>query len=89
MRRTVEAINDFLRPWLRRAFAVFVAWPICLVVLGMNIRHRNRLPLKGPAIVTPNHNSHLDTAAMLTIFPISVIPKCGRWRRPTTFSSRG
>lgn len=68
-------LNDWLRPWLRRAFAVCVAWPICLVVLGMNIRHRNRLPLKGPAIVTPNHNSHLDTAAMLTIFPVSVIPQ--------------
>ena len=75
MHRALEAVNEFLRPWLRRAFAVCVAWPICLVVLGMNIRHRNRLPLKGPAIVTPNHNSHLDTAAMLTIFPISVIPK--------------
>ena len=67
--------SEWLRPWLRRAFALFVARPICLVVLGMNIRHRNRLPLKGPAIVTPNHNSHLDTAAMLTIFPLSVIPK--------------
>ena len=71
----MKALNDFLRPWLRRLFAVTVAWPICLVVLGMNIRHRNRLPLKGPAIVTPNHNSHLDTAAMLTIFPLSVIPQ--------------
>ncbi len=68
-------INDALRPWLRRAFALLVAWPVCLVVLGMNIRHRTRLPLKGPAIVTPNHNSHLDTAAMLTIFPLSVIPQ--------------
>lgn len=75
MQPTLDAVNEFLHPWLRRAFAVCVAWPICLVVLGMNIRHRNRLPLKGPAIVTPNHNSHLDTAAMLTIFPIGVIPK--------------
>lgn len=70
-----QRLNDFLRPWLRRFFAITVAWPICLVVLGMNIRHRNRLPLKGPAIITPNHNSHLDTAAMLTIFPLSVIPQ--------------
>ena len=75
MTGAMARINDALRPWLRRAFALLVAWPICLVVLGMNIRHRNRLPLKGPAIVTPNHNSHLDTAAMLTIFPLSVIPK--------------
>ena len=74
-RSMVDRVSAWLRPWLRRAFAVCVAWPICLVVLGMNIRHRNRLPLKGPAIVTPNHNSHLDTAAMLTIFPVSVIPQ--------------
>ena len=65
----------FLRPLCRWLFVVCVAYPICLVVLGMNIRHRNRLPLKGPAIVTPNHNSHLDTLAMLTLFPLGLIPK--------------
>lgn len=65
----------FLRPICRWLFVVCVAYPICLVVLGMNIRHRNRLPVKGPAIVTPNHNSHLDTLAMLTLFPLSSIPK--------------
>ncbi len=54
---------------------ILVAWPICLVVLGMNVRHRNRLPRAGPAIVTPNHNSHLDTLAMLTLFPWRQIPK--------------
>ena len=65
----------FFRPICRWLFVVCVAYPICLVVLGMNIRHRNRLPVKGPAIVTPNHNSHLDTLAMLTLFPLSSIPK--------------
>lgn len=59
-----------LARWL---FVVLVGWPICLVVLGMNVRHRNRLPKKGPAIVTPNHNSHLDTLAMLTLFPLRQI----------------
>lgn len=58
--------------WL---FVVCVAWPVCLVVLGMNVRHRNRLPRTGPAIVTPNHNSHLDTLAMLTLFPLSRIAR--------------
>jgi 1-acyl-sn-glycerol-3-phosphate acyltransferase len=63
------------RALCRWLFVVFVAYPICLVVLGMNVRHRTRLPLKGPAIVTPNHNSHLDTLAMLTLFPLWLIPK--------------
>ena len=65
----------FFRPLCRWLFLILVAWPICMVVLGMNIRHRNRLPKKGPAIVTPNHNSHLDTLAVLTLFRFSVIPK--------------
>ena len=65
----------FLRALCRWAFLILVAWPICLVVLGMNVRHRNRLPRQGPAIVTPNHNSHLDTLAMLTLFPWRQIPK--------------
>ncbi len=64
----------YLRPLFRWLFVILLAWPVCLVVLGMNIRHRNRLPLRGPAIVTPNHNSHLDTLAMLTLFPLRAIP---------------
>lgn len=65
----------FVRPLCRWIFVILVAWPICLVVLGMNVRHRNRLPRSGPAIVTPNHNSHLDTLAMLTLFPLRLIPR--------------
>ncbi|MBL8386253.1 MAG: 1-acyl-sn-glycerol-3-phosphate acyltransferase [Burkholderiales bacterium] len=61
-----------LARWL---FVVLLAWPVCLVVLGMNVRHRNRLPRDGPAIVTPNHNSHLDTLAMLTLFPLRRIAR--------------
>lgn len=71
----MSPLHRAFRSLCRWLFVICVAYPICLVVLGMNIRHRNRLPLKGPAIVTPNHNSHLDTLAMLTLFPLSVIPK--------------
>ena len=66
---------NLFRSIARWLFVLLLAWPICLVVLGMNVRHRNRLPRKGPAIVTPNHNSHLDTLAMLTLFPLRQIPK--------------
>lgn len=31
------------------------------------------MPLSGPAIIVANHNSHLDTAVLISLFPLSVI----------------
>ncbi|GAA5787172.1 lysophospholipid acyltransferase family protein [Chitiniphilus shinanonensis] len=56
---------------LRLGFVVGVAWPVTLVWLGLAIRHRERLPLRGPAIVVANHNSHLDILTLYTLFPLS------------------
>jgi 1-acyl-sn-glycerol-3-phosphate acyltransferase len=62
-------------PLLRILFVALVAYPVVLVVLGLNVRNRVRLPRGGPAIVAANHNSHLDTLVLFTLFPLLSIPR--------------
>ena len=56
-------------------FFAFIVKPIVFVILGLNIRGRENLPLKGGAVIAPNHNSHLDTLVIMSLYPLSKIDK--------------
>lgn len=60
---------------LRHAFFWLVVRPVVLIVLGLNTRHRTRMLSDGPGIVVANHNSHLDTLVLMTLFPARMLDK--------------
>lgn len=60
---------------LRLLFFLILVRLVVLIVIGLRIANKERLPKSGPAIVVANHNSHLDTMVLMTLFPINLLDK--------------
>jgi 1-acyl-sn-glycerol-3-phosphate acyltransferase len=60
---------------IRLLLLILIARPIAQFITGADVIGRDKLPRSGPAIIAANHNSHIDTLLLLTLFPPRLMSK--------------
>jgi len=54
---------------VQRLFFALVVRPFLALFVGLRVRGREHLPERDPFLLIANHSSHLDAAALLSLFP--------------------
>ena len=62
MRRLLQRVSLY-------AFHILFVRPVLRWVVGVRYRRLNQVP-GGPCLVVSNHNSHIDAAVLMTMFPL-------------------
>ncbi len=62
-------------PSTARLIHAAILRPALRLLLNPRVRHAERLPSSGPAVIVANHNSHLDTPLLMTLFPLDALPR--------------
>jgi 1-acyl-sn-glycerol-3-phosphate acyltransferase len=60
---------------IRFIFLALIARPLARFMTGADVIGAEHLPKTGPAIIAANHNSHVDTLLLLTMFPVRLLPR--------------
>ena len=65
------------KKFLKYIFFLFIVKPYIHLVLGVNVNDVENLPKisKGPSIIVANHNSHIDTLLVMSLFSCEQILK--------------
>ncbi len=55
---------------LKQLFFALIVKPLVVFICGVHIRGRENLPYDTPCILVANHNSHIDTLILMSLFPL-------------------
>ena len=55
---------------LRRGFFLLLVRPFLKLFIGIRVEGAENLPAEDPFLLVANHNSHLDTPLLLSLFPV-------------------
>ena len=61
--------------WIKKLFFALLVRPVVLVISGVSLKGKEHLPKEGAAILVANHNSHLDTMVMMSLFSLKTLER--------------